>query len=241
MMGKIQLFCIPYAGGSGIVYDKWASFLHPSIEYVPIELAGRGRRFKDRLYQDWDEAIADISSLIASKRDGSPFVFFGHSMGGLLAYELYYTFLAQGETTPEVLFVSGKNPPHKDMIKNRHTLSDEELILELKELGGTPEEILQNRELLDIVLPIIRSDFAMLERYDYTPKKTPLGKNLVVLSGSGDQMTKEVAEWKEYTSEECTFYSFEGGHFFLHDFTEQIVQIINHHVVALLKEPDYSV
>ena len=89
-MKKIKLFCFPYAGGSAAAYNKWRQYLDKHIELRPVELAGRGRRIYDPLYQSIEEAVDDVYQLISPELAKGPYAFFGHSMGGIIAYELAY-------------------------------------------------------------------------------------------------------------------------------------------------------
>ena len=82
------LFCLPYAGGSEVAYYKWKKYLHPSIELIPIELKGRGKRFNEIFYESLEEAVDDIFENIKDKIINNDYAIYGHSMGSLLSYEL---------------------------------------------------------------------------------------------------------------------------------------------------------
>ena len=89
-MKRIRLFCLPYAGGSAMLYTRWKKFLHDSIELYPVELAGRGSRSKEPFYNSVNDAVDDIYNSIEETLDDTEFAFFGHSMGCVLVYELMY-------------------------------------------------------------------------------------------------------------------------------------------------------
>ena len=158
------LFCLPYAGGSETIYYKWKKHLHPSIQVVPIELKGRGKRFSEFFYESLEEAVDDIFENIKEKIVDDDFAIYGHSMGSLLAYELYYKIDELNFRKPKHIFFSGyKAPSIVREIENIYTLPNYDFMRKIMELGGTPEELMKNKELLQIFLPIIRSDFKILE------------------------------------------------------------------------------
>jgi len=223
------LFCLPYAGGSGSIYHRWRNYLDSSINLYPIELKGRGRRFNEPFYESFEDAIEDIFNVIKDKVCDDEYVIYGHSMGSLLAYELYYKICNMGFRKPKHMFFSGHKAPNlKRNKENIHTLSDCDFMKKIIELGGTPEEILNNNELLEIFTPILKNDFKILEKYHYTEKVNKIECNLSVFSGEQDSITlKELAEWNRHGSGESTIYIFEGNHFFINNNAENVTNIIN--------------
>ena len=103
-MKKIKLFCFPYAGGSSVVYDKWKKHLSNSIELIPIEYPGRGRKFTAPLCKNINEIVEDAFDSVKNHLDGSSFSFWGHSMGALIAYELSHKFKQLNYVAPVHIF-----------------------------------------------------------------------------------------------------------------------------------------
>ncbi|MCU5554340.1 thioesterase domain-containing protein [Bacillus cereus] len=227
-MNKIKLFCLPYAGGTANIYIKWRRYLLPEIELIPLELAGRGKRIGDLLYSDMNEAIEDIYQTIKPHLDGTPYAFWGHSMGSLLAYECTHKILEQQHKGPETIFFSGKNPPHIKVKKIRHLLPNREFIDEVFSMGGTSKELIEQEDLLDFFIPILRADFRLVETYQYCRKKKFLF-DIAVLNGIEDEMTTkiEIEEWTKYTEKQCDIYQLNGAHFFIHDQMNDVINIIN--------------
>lgn len=229
-MSKIRLFCFPYAGGSAVIYNKWQPWLHPKIELIPVELAGRGRRIQEALYKDLPDIIEDVFREVSPKINGAPYALFGHSMGGMIAYELAQKIIDCRLPRPEHIFFSGRRAPHskrKDR-KQYHLMDDDTFIREVVELGGTPPEFFQHPELAELFLPLLRSDFKMSELATYDEPLRPLDTDISVLLGKEEDLIAEECDaWKYHGSRRCTIHYFNGGHFFLHDETEQIVGIIN--------------
>lgn len=227
-MPKFKLFCLPHAGGSASAYAKWKPLYMPTVEVVPIEMAGRGARLKERLSQNMEQAVADIYGQIERHVDEGPYAIFGHSMGSLLAYELLHQLSASGHRLPQLVVFSGSNPPNRYVGKSRHLLSDDDLRNELLLFGGTPEELLLHEELLELVMPIIRADFQIVETYVPREHTLVFDCDFLVLYGKTDLFTsaKQAGEWSRYTSGKCQIEFFTGGHFFLYEHEEGIARLI---------------
>lgn len=223
------LFCLPYAGGSEGIYFEWTKYLSPSIKLNPISLKGRGKRFYEEFYESLNEAIDDIFDNIKNKLGEDDYAIYGHSMGSLLAYELYYKIKENGLKEPNHIFFSGYGAPNIRKIKDSiHTLPDNEFITKVIELGGTTKEVAENNELLELFIPILRSDFKLINTHSYTHRNCKIECNISVLNGKEDSITiNEILGWKELTSKQFNIYDFEGDHFFINNNLENIVKIIN--------------
>jgi surfactin synthase thioesterase subunit len=234
-MQSIKLFCIPYAGASAMVYSKWKTFLDHSIILYPVELAGRGKRFGTPFYEDLEQAVMDVYSLIKDDIEGSSFAFFGHSMGALIVYELCQKIKELKSVEPVHVFFSGRYPPHivkKD--KTLHVLADNEFKEEIFSLGGTPKEVYENEELLKYFLPILKADYKIIEKYEFKNKGHKLGCRITCLTGKYDKDVRysEMLEWASYTNNFASVREFEGGHFFINNYTEEITNMINKALVG---------
>ncbi|MEM5672660.1 thioesterase domain-containing protein [Bacillus cereus] len=109
-MNTVKLICLPYAGGSARIYNTWVHLLDEKIEVVCPELAGRGKRFNEPFYKNLKEAVDDIYKNIEPIVNSGPYALFGHSMGSLLTFELYYKLKREGHCEPEAIFFQGKLP-----------------------------------------------------------------------------------------------------------------------------------
>lgn len=227
------LFCLPYAGGSESIYYKWKKYLSPFIELEPIELKGRGKRFNEPLYETLDEAVEDIFMNIKSKILDEEYMIYGHSMGSLLAYEIYYKIKDNNLRKPKHIFFSGYEAP--SIIKKRentYTLPNYDFINKIIELGGTPEEVMNNKELLDLFLPIIRSDFKILETYNYKEREDKIQCDVSILNGKKDSINlDEILAWKNHAGKGFKVYNFEGNHFFINSNVKNITNVINETLV----------
>ncbi len=232
----MKLFCIPYAGGSASNYTRWNKYLHNSINLYPMELAGRGMRYSKPLYNSINEAVDDLYNLIKGELNNEPYAFFGHSMGSLLVYELGIKIIEK-HNSPVHVFVSGGTAPQARVkTKPTHNLPLEEFKKEILRYEGTPATFFDNKELLDLFLPVLRSDIKIMEEYDYPYNRVfePFKCPISVFHGKTDfhAPSSTISEWRKLTTEDCRIYPFEGGHFFIHDYEEEIVEIINQTLIG---------
>ncbi|MGC6590271.1 thioesterase II family protein [Paenibacillus sp. Dod16] len=231
----MNLFCIPYAGGSANIFLPWKRHL-PEINVIPVELKGRGRRFDESVYQSVEEAVEDILSTIESDLQTDNYAIFGHSMGGILAFELYIRIKQMGKSKPAHIFFSGCKPPHlrKPEEQKTYSLPTEQLTKKIAEMGGTPQEILSNPELLDIFLPVIRADYRMIETYSYQREES-LESDISILIGDQDSFSfDEACEWKKLSKGDMQIYTLEGNHFFIHHQTQNVMNIIRNRLKTIL-------
>lgn len=216
---RLRLFCFPYSGGNAVSFAAWQRELDPAIEVCAVQFPGRGARFREKPYSSFSSLIEALGEVIRQQEDGLPFVFFGHSLGSLVAFELVRYCRQHGLPMPLHLFASGCNsPPFKSKARSRrlHELPDDELIEALRDYNGTPQEILDNRELMSLVLPAIRADFALGADYVYQPGP-PLDIPITVLTGKLDKhvQAEGLKGWQDETRRDFLVHYFEGDHFFI--------------------------
>lgn len=110
-----------------------------------------------------------------------------------------------------------------------HLLADNELIQQAVSLGGIPEKILKYTRLVENAVNTLRADYTILEEYGHNPEIYKFDIDISVLFGVNDQLSaaEGMKGWERYTKKSCTFYTFDGGHFYLHDRAKEIVKIIN--------------
>lgn len=224
----MKLFCLPYAGGSKSIYHKWKNIMNNNIQLEPIELKGRGSRYSDGFYTNFEDAINDIYSQVEHKIMEDEYAIFGHSMGSLMAFELYYKIVENGGKIPKHIFFSGHRAPHCIRTKKPiHNLPDDEFMNEIIKLGGTPIEVVQNDELCKLVTPILKNDFRLLESYEYNHKNNLIECDITVLNGEEDTLTfQEIDEWKLHSSKNTRILTFQGGHFFINNNMNKIIKLI---------------
>lgn len=213
---EYRLFCFPFAGGSPAVFRNWTQKLPINCELSIVQLAGRGSRIFEEPIQNIETLIEQLESALEPFTK-IPFVFFGHSMGAILLFELVRSFRKKGKPMPKAMIVSGCVAPQSYRKERKlHELPHDELIAELKNLGGTPPELLENSELMEIILPIIRADFKLLYDYSYSAEE-PFAVPIIAFGGDLDKDVPidNLEEWKHQTTADFRCKIFSGDHFFL--------------------------
>ena len=237
-MKKINLFCITYAGGSASVYVKWKDFLNPMINLRPVELAGRGSRFKHPFYHSISDAVEDIFRMIEPDCQQQDYALYGHSMGCVIVYELVYKILKLKCQPPLHVFFSGRYPPFMEKKEKKlHNLPDDEFISELKKFNGITQEVIENKELLEIILTICRNDYRILENYKSVSREK-LNIDLSIMHGKYDESINisDLDEWQKATQKSCRIFQFSGGHFFIRDCMSEVVNIVNQNLLPYLSK-----
>lgn len=219
-MARTLLFCLPYAGGSAVrVYGRWQRELPEAIQVVPVELAGRGARIVETPLTSVDAITQDVIGTLLDRID-RPYAIFGHSLGALVAFELARRLEHLHGRPASHLFVSGHRAPQlpHPMGQYDYRLPDAEFRERLRELAGTPEEVLAHEELLDLVIPILRADFEAADTYRWRPGPR-MSCPLTVYGGAEDPEAppETLPDWSALTSGPCEVRVLPGQHFFLHD------------------------
>jgi len=212
----LSLICFPYAGGSSAIFRPWAEALGQRFDVCAVQLPGRGSR-------QLETPLTELSNIVEALAEAlrpcwqKPFAFFGHSMGAMIAFELARRLRDEGAPRPRHLFVSGRRAPQWPSTKPpTHDLPEPEFIEHLRGLNGTPAELLANPELMQLMLPALRADFAVCQNYAYRPEP-PLECPISVFGGLGDSTDREMLEdWREQTRAAFSLHMFPGDHFFLH-------------------------
>lgn len=213
---RVRLFCFPYAGGGATIYRTWPTNLPASVEVVPVQLPGRGRRLNEPAFTSTTELIPVLAEALLPYCD-MPFVFFGHSMGATISFELACHLRREHDLRPRQLLISGRRAPHVlNPNPPTYNLPEPEFIRTLRELNGTPKEVTEHPELMELMLPLLRADFALSETYTYRPVE-PLECPVSVYGGTQDtDVSREQLEaWREVTTGAFSLRFFPGDHFFL--------------------------
>ncbi|OPF73189.1 thioesterase [Streptomyces antioxidans] len=227
----LNLYCLPYAGCSARVYDVWQAGLPDSINVVPLELPGRGSRCTDPPLDTLPELLRDLTRGVNAEAR-APYAVFGHSFGAIIAYELTRYVVSQGYPGPQSLIVSACRAPHlatpEEAIFDR---SDEDFKRGLRKVGGTPEELLENDELMELYIPVIRADYTILDNYRRDPVQD-VNCPILGLYGDADSDADKSAmsAWDAYTSGSFSLEPIKGDHFFLDDATEHVIQRVGAHL-----------
>lgn len=209
---KSTLICFPHAGGSTSYFFPWSTALAPDIRVLGVQYPGRQERRHDPPPASLGEMVDQIVDAVESLQVDR-FTFFGHSMGAVLAYEVSRRLLGCG---PEHLVLSGRRAPGDQHGNQFHSYSDSELVAETKRLGGPSSSLLDDQEMCEIFLPMIRQDYRIIEEYKHLSGPM-LDCPMTVLVGDMDPRVtpREADGWRAYTRGYFQIYVRPGGHFFL--------------------------
>lgn len=231
------MFCFPYAGGGASAYRGWAGSLPPDVEVCPVQLPGRESRLREAPFERPEPLIKATADALQPYFKDLPFVFFGHSMGAMISFELARELRRRGQALPLHLFVSGRRAPQvPDLEEPIHALPEPEFIVKLRELNGTPEEVLQHAELMKLLIPVLRSDFAVNETYVYTEEE-PLDPGISCFGGLGDKEVSrdDCAVWKEQTRGRFRLRMLPGDHFFIHGAKDMVLESVARDLAEVLQ------
>lgn len=224
---RIRLFCFPYAGGNAFNFLPWQDAFDSSVEVCAIQLPGRGSRLAEPPFGSMAALLKAVAPVIATQSD-LPFAFFGHSLGALIAFELTRYLHLYGLVAPCHLFVSGcQAPRYRSASRGLHRMDDAELVRVLQNFESTPPEVLASAELMALVLPTLRADFALAEEYRYRHGPA-LSVPMSVFAGTCDQNKGpgQVDGWAEETTGRCDVSWFGGGHFFINNQRDAVLERI---------------
>jgi len=212
----MRLFCFPFAGGNALTYRMWGDLLPRWLDVCPVELPGRGSRLREAPFTDIAMLVPTLGRALLSFLD-KPYALFGHSLGTLISFELIRYFRKHSLLLPVHFFVSGHTAPNWPMAHSPiHNLPEFQFIQELRKLNGTPEAVLANDELMPLLLPVLRADFAMNETYAYRDS-LPLDCPITAFGGTEDRdVTRESLEaWSKETRGKFSLTMLAGDHFFI--------------------------
>lgn len=211
---SVELICFPYAGGGASLYRTWSRLLPAWIKVRPVLLPGRESRFSEPALRSID-AMVDLA--LREVIPGSQrFALFGYSMGALAAFELARRLRAEGRPLPCHLLIAALEAPLASPVAPMARLPDAEFLQQLRELGTMPAEVLEEPELLELFLPVLRTDFSAVADYEYMDQP-PLSHPITVYGGHHDPLTSEAGlrAWASMTSGAFALRMLPGGHLFL--------------------------
>ncbi len=230
---RFRLFCFPPVGAGASLFAPWRDALAPTVEVAAVQLPGRESRLREAPLDRLDHVVDAVYPEVS--RADMPFALFGHSMGGLIAFELARTLRRRRAPVPAALFVSATRPPHLWRIgPPRHVLPRAAFRAMLRDMGGTPDDVLRSEELMALVEPRLRADFAVHDTYCYRPEPA-LECPLSVFGGAFDREVpeEELPAWQRHTARDVRIRIFQEGHFFLQPARRQIAHAILEDLSAL--------
>lgn len=221
----VRLVCFPYAGAGASAYNAWPDLLPPWVEVLALQLPGRQDRMAEPPFTRAAPLTAVLRQVLRPYAYRTPLAFFGHSAGALLAFEVARAIAADGAAAPAHLFLSGRGAPDLPArVPPLHALSADDFRDRLRDLEGTPPEILDDGFLFAMLEPALRADFQVWETYSFQPSD-PLPAPITALGGERDAQANagELAGWDRHSGEGFELWMFAGGHFFVDTGREEVV------------------
>jgi medium-chain acyl-[acyl-carrier-protein] hydrolase len=219
------------------MFNAWSSHLVPEVELCLVHLPGRDRRIKEPLQLQLSHLVETLTVALYPWLD-KPFVFFGHSMGALLSFEVARQIRRRYSMQPSQLFVSGRQPPHiPDPNPPLHHLSEEEFIRTAQHLyGALPDVVLQDQDVLQLFMKIMRADLTMAETHMYQPD-APMDCPIAAYGGVDDPSTSEITlnAWRDQTTSTFSLQMFPGHHSFIQSSRPALLQSLKAELLQLLK------
>ncbi|WP_438041477.1 thioesterase II family protein [Sorangium sp. So ce128] len=224
---RLRLFCAPYAGGGSSIYSAWWRELPAHTELCAIKLPGREARMSEPPFERLTPLVQALATALEPWLT-KPFALYGHSLGALVCFELARELRRRGAPLPRHLFVSGRRPPHVRGSDPLHGLPEPEFLERIRRMGGTPDEVLRDPELLGLFLPVLRADFAVNEVEPFVPG-APLECPISAFGGLDDERAgrADLEGWRHHTRGAFRVEMFPGGHFFLRSAREPLLRSIS--------------
>ena len=223
----VLVFCFHHAGGSAAVYKKWQELSDDTLQFVPVELPGKGCRMDEEYITDMQTLTEMAADAVEWFADGRRIVFYGHSMGSAIAFKTAYELEKYHTCKPELLVVSGRHSPCIHL-SDRYTtdMEDSALITELIIMGGTPKEILENKELMEYLIPHIKNDYRLNESFAYSGETVNIPIYAYAGTMDADASYDILDDWEKVTTCGLKKREFEGKHFFLFDLGRPYVAML---------------
>jgi medium-chain acyl-[acyl-carrier-protein] hydrolase len=232
---RLRLFCFPYAGGGASTFRTWSNDLPSRIQVCAVQLPGRQSRLIEPPFIRLSLLVQTLAPVLRPYFN-VPFAFFGHSMGALISFELARHLRRQNSPGPAHLFVSSRRAPHIASSEPPiYALPESLFMAELHRLSGMSKEVLQNAELMQLVLPMLRADFALCETYVYSTEG-PLDCPISAFGGLQDcEVSRDdLIAWRDQTRSSFTLRMFPGNHFFLDNARALLLQAVSQDLTQLL-------
>lgn len=223
---KVRIICLPHAGGGASIFRHWHYFFPADIEIVPVQLPGRENRFSDPYITTLNSLLNPLEEAL-SCLEPLPMIFFGHSLGALIAYEL----VKRRKYNTVSLFVSAcAAPPITDFTRTEK-LANNDFIAHVASYGVMPDTLLNNKEMMDLILPRLRADFQLFETCCDLPAE-PLDVPIHAFGGIQDKLVtlQQLQQWQSCTKASFSSFLFKGGHFYYQEQSETVCQKLLNHI-----------
>jgi surfactin synthase thioesterase subunit len=218
---RLRLFCLHHAGGGASIFGEWQRALGPTVAVLPVQLPGRERRVREPRFTDMASLVADLDEQLDPYLD-VPHVFYGHSMGALVAWNLAVHRSAAGRRLPEALLAGAANPPHVAPVSSTALhMSQDQLVQWLLDAGGISEMVLQYPEWVRAATAMLRDDLDVCNshRHEDLGDAEPLPCPIHAFAGESDTLVgpEAMTGWARHSRVASDLHTVPGGHLFVRD------------------------
>lgn len=223
-----RLICLPPAGGGASLYRNWPARLPDCVEVLAVQLPGREARLAEPPLERMGPLVENIIGALEPCLD-MPFTLFGFSMGARVALALTHAMLARPDGhRPAALHVAASPAPVLGVRVPGWDGTDADLAAYLREMGGTPLEVLGTAELLSLVLPILRADLTVVATHHYG-ERSPVPIPLTAYAGTADTYAgpDRTRPWSQETTTFRGLYTFDAGHFFIKSHEKELTDLVS--------------
>jgi len=232
---RLRIFCFPSAGGSASEFRGWVDYLPKDVELLSLQLPGRENRFNEPMITDFTKLIDVLKTEVIGLLD-IPYIFFGHSLGALIAFELLLQLEKDNFGGPKVFIASAKEAPHCHTLPlMQDIINDGWLIGHLKQYASVPESYFDSSEFKEVFFPYIRADFLLLSSYKFRSSSSfpVINAPIVALHGENDATTNihNIKTWEKHTNKTFSHCTFKGGHFFIRESQKSVLEFISKNII----------
>lgn len=223
----IKFLCFPYAGGTAQIYDNWHAVFEPmGIEVIAVQYPGRMERLGEQCISSAEQIVSSvIAELKLENLLDCSFLVYGHSNGAVAAFEFARQYEQQTSQRLKHLFLAARNVPSEEH-KSRSSMSDVDLKQEIKALNGTPDELLNNDEFMELVLPSLRADFSIGENYRL-PQRLKLLSPAHFIYGTKENIGEEdVDQWQTFFIEQLKVLTLPAEHLFVNTHSNELLMML---------------
>lgn len=232
---RLRLFCLPYFGGGASIFNSWHESLPSDVEVCAIQFPGREERADERAYDDINDLVAKISEVIEPLLT-TPVAFYAHSSGAGIGFELARYLRREHDVHPTYFMAGGWRAPHLESpFEFLNAIGDDEVYADknipniknhMKQLA-IPEEVINNEEVFNEMLPGLRAEILLGKRYSYYEEEK-FTCPLIAFAATDDPVfsVDQIKSWEEQAGGPFKFETLTGGHLFCRDNKEDLLEKI---------------
>jgi surfactin synthase thioesterase subunit len=232
MSKRVQLFCIPYAGGMAEAFRQLGACLEDEVQVIALEYAGHGTRRKEPFYPSFEELQEDVIRQIREQREeGIAYALLGYSMGSVAAYGAAAAF--DGDPYLCHVFLAAHEAPDIEWRGTAYAAMDDHSFMEmLIELGGfekVDEKLLQNRFFRQLYFQPIREDYRLLAGYQLKEKQI-LHHPVTIFYAPQDLESRQIRTWDGFAAEPIEYIELGESHFFIRQHAKEMAEMIRERI-----------